>query len=150
MVVQATPAPTPRPPKLAPRNFLLASFSTQRWSVAFPADVKYERVFDPEFWAHVAQRIKPNDIIEVHAEDGAFFAELYVRSAHRTGVVVQELRLVPLDGETAPEAVKLTALWKGPVRKWTVMRGKEIVQDGFQTEDEAQTAIVTRAKDFAA
>ncbi len=150
MVQQAAPPPKPQPPKLKPTNFKLAEFATQRWCAVLDPKIPYERLFAPDFWAHIASMVKPCAIIEVHAEDGAFFAELYVRASHKTGLLVQELRKVSLDGEAAPEAVKLTAEFKGPVRMWSVMRGKEIVQDKFATREDAESAIVIRAREFAA
>jgi hypothetical protein len=41
---------------------------------------KIEDLLNEAYWSMVAYKFKPCDIVEVHAEDGSYFAELYVRA----------------------------------------------------------------------
>jgi hypothetical protein len=150
--------PTPVPMNVAPRplneqRFGLAQFATNRWSVTPPFGTSFARVLEPTFWGNVGHKLRPGDIIEVHAEDGSYFAELYVRAAHRLAANVAVLRHVDLVGEAGSTAVDdspFTVQFRGPHAKWCVMRGKEIVQDKFPTQADALKAVGERAAEWAA
>lgn len=145
-------AVTPRP--LGEQRFLQAAYATNRWSVTPPNGTSFARVLEPTFWGNVGHKLRPGDIIEVHAEDGSYFAELYVRAAHRLAANVAVIRHVDLVGETGAAALNegspFTVSFRGPHAKWCVMRGKEVVQQGFQTQAEALKAVGERAAEWAA
>lgn len=155
----STPAPTapavaprPKPKMLAESNFKQAAYRTNRWSVTLPVEVPFDRVFDTDYWSHVARNIRIGDIIEVHAEDTTFFAELYVVAAHRLAAKVVLLRKVDLVGknEIAPLPSVLSVKYRGPANRYCIMRGAEVVQSGFQTVEEAELAKANLNKAYAA
>lgn len=144
-------APKPRPKILAESNFRLATYVTNRWSVTLDDATPYDRVFEPEYWSHVARKMQIGDIVELHAESGAWFAELYVVSAHRLAAKVVEMRKVDLAGspESASVSSPLSVKWRGPNGKWAVMRDNHVVASGFQTAEEAEAAKATHVKTFS-
>jgi hypothetical protein len=118
-----------------------------------PANVMYERVFEPDFWANVARPIRPGDIIEVHAERGDYFAELYVINSKRMAVEVVELRNIPLEAAKNKKNVgaDLSVEWRGAIRKYCIIRGigkaAVIVGEGYVSEEDAAAALGARAKE---
>lgn len=145
-------APKPRPKMLAESNFRLASYATNRWSITLPAEAPFDRMFEPDFWSNVARKMRIGDIVEAHAEDTTWFAELYVVAAHRLAAKVTLLRKVDLAGadEIAPVPSSLIVKYRGPANRYCIMRGNEVVQSGFQTAEEAELARATLNKAYAA
>jgi hypothetical protein len=143
-------APLKIPPKsLAEKQFKLQSFATNRWAAVIPMGVAYERVFDTNFWAHVARMLRPSDIIEVHSEAGDFYAELYVLEAKRMEASVAELRHVKLERKASETSLisDLTVKNLGPLRKYCIVRSDgQVVSDGFLNEGDALAALGQRAK----
>lgn len=99
----------------------------------------------PEYWAHVAAKLRPTYRIEANAEDGSFFAEFIVRDAGRTWAKVVLLRQKFFDDgadilseSAAPDFVINFRV--GP-QKWRVQRksDKEVIRHGFATRAEAET-----------
>lgn len=155
-----SPAPVSRPigpsPKrnaLSEKNFGPPEYRRNTW-VAFPdAGVPLETVIDPKYWVHVIRRLRPCDIIEVHAEDGAYFARLYVRAASANGAVVMKV----LEHHTWSEAVAevpsaYMVLWRGGIRKWGVKRisDEHVMKDGFDTKELAHAYVGELMRQFAA
>ena len=146
------PPPKPRPKMLGESRFALSSYATNRWSVTLEAAVPYDRVFEPDFWSHVARKMRIGDIIDLHSEDTSFYAELYVVAAHRLAAKVVELRRVSLAPAVQVSAgdSPMTVKFRGPHARYCIMRGGEVVKDKFQTEEEAIVAMADYRKAFAA
>lgn len=148
------PVEPPKPPvkRLAESKFSLSTYATNRWSVTLEHGVSYERVFDPDYWSNVARKMRIGDIVELHAEDTTFFAELYVVAAHRLAAKLVELRRFDLAPavQVAADTSPLTVKYRGPHNRYCLMRGENIVQSGYQTAEEAELAKAQHAKAFAA
>lgn len=56
------------------------------WEVVPPAGTPFENVLRADFWANVAQRMKPGDKVLVYPRDGSFYAELLVWDAGQNWV----------------------------------------------------------------
>lgn len=145
-------APKPRPKMLAESNFRLAQYVTNRWSVTLDDATPYDRLFEADYWAHVGRKMQIGDIVEVHAENGTWFAELYVVGAHRLAAKVVEMRKIDLAAapEVSTVASPLSVKWRGPNGKWSVMRGNDVMQSGFQTAEEAEMHKAALSKTLAA
>lgn len=99
----------------------------------------------PEYWAHVAVQLKPNDRIEIIPHDFAWFAELIVMQCDRTWAKTAMLRFVELTGsEVAAETLASLSSgyevkYMGPTKKHCVIRlsDKTIVQEGIGLKAEA-------------
>lgn len=154
---ETTPTVVPVPPKptskkLGESNFRPAEFVTRRWSVTLEDSTPYERLFDSDYWSHVAKKMQIGDIVEVHAENRTWFTELYVVYAHRQAAKVVELRKVGL--ASAPEIEDIpspfSVKWRGPNGKWAVMRGNDVMQSGFVSVEEAEIAKANLTRNLAA
>jgi hypothetical protein len=150
-VVKPPPLP-PRKPRLPPNGLALSESVSVRYSITLSPDVPLKTVLDREFWMHVGRRLQPNFFIDVTCEDGSYYAELYVRSAHATGAQVVILREVPLVGASDAQALTQPRFWvdhKGVNKKYCIMSGDTIVQGGFQTEQDALRAVAEKARELA-
>jgi hypothetical protein len=151
-VVTPVPVPVkPLPRMLHPARFSQATYATNRWSVTYDLTVPYDRMFEPDFWSHIANKLRIGDIIEVHAEDTSWFAEVYVVAAHRLSAKVVLLRRVDLApaAEVAATASPLTVKYRGPHARYCVMRGESVVGEKFQTEAEAMVELAKLRNAFA-
>lgn len=77
----------------------------------------------PEFYAHVARNMRPFDHIELRTDDGTYWAELLVVTADLNWAKVHLLREERLQTEEQhPINSDFAVEWKGPHRKWCVIR----------------------------
>jgi hypothetical protein len=118
--------------------------------------VSFEDVLQPEFWSHVADKLKPTDRIEVLAEDGSYFAELLVIDAGRLYAKVAVLRFVELASSEVPadlagDLAEFKVEFKGPVLKHVVVRqsDKQYVQEGIARKADAEAWIREHVKALA-
>lgn len=143
--------------KMMEKNLLGAEFARQLFRAIPPAGTKIEEMLDPSYWAHVAKRFNPHDMIEVIPEDGSFYARLIVLSVAHLSMKVQALECVVLVAN--PKVAKADAIaqfevnWGGPNAKWRVLRksdGAAVTNDSFQTQEEAQEWINNNFNKMAA
>ena len=130
-------------PKLHPSRKSPADATRNVWCIVPEAGVEYNDVLKPEFWAHVAKDLRPGDRVEVMAEDGDYFAELYVRRVGKLAADVAELRRKVFKVKVASTEASSghTVQWKGPHHRWAVVRESDgvAVQPGFQDKEAAFT-----------
>lgn len=132
-------------------NFI--EFARQSHHVVPEDGTAFEDILTDSYWSLVGYKFKPGDIIEVHAEDGSYFAELYVRAAGRNWAKVALLRKIDLEpvaiSHGSPE---FEAAWKGPHRKFSVVRlsDNQIIKDSFETREQAVEYIKSHIKAMAA
>lgn len=131
---------------LSPTNMQDASHFRTRWMAITPAGTSVEDVCRPEFWLHVASRLKRMDIIEVLPEDEVWLAELLVIRSGVGAVMVKVLRHDMID-EAGGEPSELSSVveWGGPVHKYRVIRkaDRHVISHGFA--DKA-TALADQAQ----
>ncbi len=142
--------------KLMERNLHSADFARQCFRVTPPAGTTIDEMLEPDYWAHVARRITPHDIVEVVPEDGAFYARLFVVNSEKLWVKMAKLEYVEF-GEIAtvktPATEKFEAKFGGANVKWRVHNKSDnslAAQDSFQTRTEAEKWIEQHAKQMAA
>lgn len=116
------------------------------WIVDLEGGVPFEAVFDPGFWAHVSAKLKPWDHLEVRTDDGTFWAELIVRDAGKLYAKVAVLNHVSFDDSVevqqlsgVKEFENVIIKWRGPHFKWCVLRGTDVLKEGFAIKGEAYT-----------
>lgn len=123
------------------QRFKLAQYDRNEYVLNVPQGVEIEDCTQPEFWAHIANKLRPYDHIEVRAEDGSWVAELLVLGCDRNWAKVHVMSKTDLvnmklafvnDAAIVPE-------WSGPQTKWRVKRvsDNEILQAGLSTKDES-------------
>lgn len=140
-------------PLLRESRVKLAEYARQRHHVVPEDGTKFEDLQKEEYWAAVAYMFEPCDIIEVHAEDGTYYAELYVRACSRNWAKVAVLNKVDLGPVTAKiTRQEFEAAWKGPSRKFSVIRTSdgEIIRDSFDTREQAEEYIRNHVKALTA
>jgi hypothetical protein len=134
-------------------RFGLAEQRRNQWYVTLPAGVPYDEVFKAGFWAHIAQKLRPTDTIEVIDDEMSFRAILMVRAAARLSASVVEISKVMLGDAPADEdTAKIFVEWRGPHGKHSVVRsgpkGKEVLASGFDTKEAAEIAKIDHMKIF--
>jgi hypothetical protein len=148
----APPPGAPARPQIKPleqrRLKLVCSSASDignRWAVVIPADVSFEAVLAPAFWANVAPQLRVADIVDVHSDDRSLFATLYVREVGRARVSiaqVQHVRFGELETTNEPASLHRTR-YAGPHNKWIVERisDRKIVRERCETKEDAETAL---------
>lgn len=116
-------------------RFALAEYERNIWVVTPEAETPFEALQEPAYWAHVAAKLKPWDVIEVRAEDGSYWAQLLVQDASRLWAKVALLKHVQLHA-VEPKSSEIDGhlvKFGGPVKKWTVIRqsDKAVLRDGL-------------------
>jgi hypothetical protein len=137
--------------KLPEDRFKLATYGHNEWSVDLPADTAYEDVFKPEFWAHNAKKVRPQDKIVVRREDGTLYAELFVRACGPLFVKADEIIKVEFGKQAATDSDKLKVKWIGR-NSYTVVRktDNQVLRDGFQTPEDAAAWMHNHNQQMAA
>lgn len=132
--------------KHSPAGLAPAENVRELWCATAAYGVTREDVENPAYWAHVAARLRPKAKIELHSEDGSFFAEYLVVASDKTWAKVVCLRYIDLK-----ESVKLTkeqtetiydgyeVKFRGP-RKWSVIRKTDnaVLHEGAHSEDDSR------------
>lgn len=142
--------------KLLEKSFMSAEFARQTFFASPTPGTSIDTVVQPEYWAHVARKMNPHDIIEVVPENGEYYARLIVLSVGKLWVKVQKLQyelLVSQKKESIGAAENFEPKWGGPVAKWRVIRksdGEAISTDSFQTQEDAEKWIEGNARGMVA
>ena len=147
---EATDDSKPRALPLTLQRFSQAEYERNIWEAIPPAGTDIEDMLRPEYWQHLGTRLKVRDRIEVFAEDGKFWAELIVMSAGKLFASVAVLRHVGLDGYGPKYDSELLAgyivEYHGPIDKWRIRRGSEVIHAGFDIEKQAHTWLESHLK----
>ena len=101
------------------------------------------------YWALMASILTPYDRIEVRVDTGEWLAELLVMQCERTWAKVHLLKCYELaPAEEAPISNRHKVEYKGPQRKWTVIRGSDMapVREGFVNRAEANDWLASYEK----
>jgi len=119
----------------------LAEHRNNRHSVVTPEGTPWTEVLRPEFWAHVAWKLRAGDTVDVHTDDMRYFGELYVRDVGRQRALVEELAFRSFDRiedeTTAPPTHEVR--FKGPQKKWCALRLDDgaVLKERCGTREEA-------------
>ena len=124
---------------LIDQRLKLAEFERNTWVVNAEHGTTINDVLEPAYWAHVAQKFRPYDRVEVRVDSGEWMLELLVLGCDRSWArmhVLHRHELAEVEPEM-PAAAKHRVEWKGPQLKWCVIRNadNEILFRGF---DKAQ------------
>ena len=125
--------------QLMPVRLKFAEHERNQWFVVPEEGTPFEALLDPAYWAHVSAKFKPCDIIEIHAEDGAYYGRLLVQDAGKLYAKVAKLEHVELDKvDVVQGGVALVGhevKWRGPIHKWCVVRGIDVLKEGMQKSE---------------
>lgn len=157
--------------KLPPRNLRESGAVFAYYAAIIPAGVPFSALFQPEYWAHHASKLRPmdafsgraGDVVNVVAEDGSFDEELRVvgrlMTPDKSRAIGVKMRLrhmpasdvvdraLPAAGENGGYLVK----WRGPHAKWSVLGpDRGVVSEKHESEEEAHAALNSFLMDKAA
>lgn len=131
---------------LQPRRVVLAESVFNNWHVIVDPGVTREDLERPSFWCHHTKMLRRRDIVHVDCADGSFDAELKVRAVGPKDVLMHVRRFDVLE-VVAPNALDLPSgyaiNWAGDISKWRVLRGRDLIRDGFETQGHAQSWLGT-------
>lgn len=109
-----------------------------------PVGVTIADVLKPEFWVHVAPRLRPLAYILVLPDDGTWEAHLRVRSVSGKAAQVELLEPVKEYSAAAPAPDdSFVVEWGGPVHLWRVVRRSDnaVIEKGIQTKEAAYARL---------
>jgi len=108
-----------------PQRMQSAEYVRREWVCTAEEGTTADDVIDPGYWAHIAAQLTIYDRIEVRVDTGEYLLELLVKDVGRNWAQVAVLHHHDLAGKVktgqAMEA-EFEALFKGPQRKWCVIR----------------------------
>ena len=139
-------------PKLQPSLLKPAEFERTVYQAAVPMGVTVEDLLEQTFWAHVAHNLLPLDRIEVHAEDGSWYAELIVRASERLRAQVAVLNHVEYEEASAvPGEEGYAVKWISPSVRFGVVResDNETVHSGCHTKEIAERWLTDNRRELA-
>lgn len=131
--------------KLLPTKLQNAEHYRTIWGVVVDPGTTLEDIQRAEYWSHVAPRLSRMDKVEVLTEDGEYYAELLVIGTGTGWAKVLLTKHIAFEGEAEPDIESpVKAEWKGPARKWAVVRKSDgvIVADGMPSRHDAETAAI--------
>lgn len=119
----AVPVKLPTPQKILPGHMLTGEFARNVWCINPLEGMTPEDLLKAETYVHVSSKLKQNDILEVVAPDGSWWAELLVRSAIGAEIETGMLRLVKFDEVEGQSDLPYYPKYSGnKSSKWRVLR----------------------------
>jgi hypothetical protein len=120
-----------------PTNIEEAVAARNIWQVKPEISVTIEDLLKPDYWAHVARRMRAGDRVEAIPDDRHYFAEFFVLAASSNWakmVLLREVTIIKDNEKTETEGFSIG--WAGK-HKWRVTRGNEILSKGHDDKDSA-------------
>lgn len=122
---ETAPAAKKRAVVVDPQRMQNAEYLRRDWVCTAEEGTTVDDIIDPGYWAHIAGQLTIYDRIEVRVDSGEYLLELLVKDLGRNWAQVAVLHHHDLAGKVktgeAMEA-EFEALFKGPQRKWCVIR----------------------------
>lgn len=95
----------------------------------------------PDFWSEAAPKLHRRDLIEIEPENGDWWAMLLVRevgAAHAKLAVLHKIEFQSLNPSSADNLpIGHSVQFLGSKRRWSAMRGTQILKPGFNARGEA-------------
>jgi hypothetical protein len=119
-------------------DFFYAQYKGNRFVYEAPADLSFDEILKPSFWAHVASQLRQWDVIEVRPAGAVYKAELVVVEAGHLFAKVALDRKIALEAKS--EDVKTLDI-EQVGNKFRIRRGSDVMKDGLATKKEAERWI---------
>jgi len=147
----APAAPTkPRAVVIDPQRMKIAEYVRNEWVVTAEEGTSVDDIVHPGYWAHMARQLSLYDRIEVRIDTGEFLLELLVKSVGPNWAqvaVLQHHQLVGVaDDKTSEAHSELDVKFKGPIRKWCVVRKSD--DEILHEKEESKLAASTWAAQY--
>lgn len=122
-----------------------AEFARTVFAAVVPPEDSLDVILEPEYWMHVARKLRKNDRVEVNTRDGSYFAELMVVSTGLTWVRMAVLRHIDLTKLKVKGKPKddLYAKFGSEATQFRVLsrKSKTVIKDGFPDMESADAWI---------
>ena len=131
-----------------PTNIEEAVAARNVWQVKPEIAVTVKDLLDPNYWAHVARRMRAGDRVEAVPDDRHYFAEFFVLAASSNWVklvLMREVTLIKDNEKTVTEG--FTVAFAG-AHKWRVTRGDEVLSKGHDDKEAASKWLADNLKDL--
>ncbi len=133
--IATIPAPVRKVQELSATRMKECEFERTNYVITAHENTDPEDLLDPAYWSTVAAKLKPWDKIEARADDGSWYAEFIVLDCSRNWARVYPLcthHLTSTDVSQTQAQEGYEIAYKGPMRKWTVIRKKdsEVIHEG--------------------
>lgn len=133
---------------LLPRDIRRSEVEITSWFLRVVPGVTPRHVVDPEFWAHLAGKLRVDHRIEVVAADGSFDADLRVVAVDTRGewAQIRVLRMTlaepaDLPADQWPDKDGYRIEFSGPQKHRIISPTNEVVASGFPDEAAAVAAL---------
>ncbi len=142
--------------KLQERSIIEVEYARKTFMVTPPAGTDLKDMLVHDYWAHVAYKLTPHDIIEIIPEDGAFYARLLVVNCQKLWAKVQVLEMHKIVDSSKVKVAPTDILepkYTGPSGKWRVVskkNGEQVSAESFQTQDDASSWIEAHGRELVA
>ncbi len=138
--------------KIPEHQFKQAEYARNVWRSTPAHGVAFEEILKPEYWTHIAKKVKRGDIIEAFAEDGSYYAELFVTNSADQWVTVVQIGHMDLAVKAKIKRPDYEVKWRGDQALWSIIRTKDgqLMQDKLPTESQAEEWIRQHLKILAA
>jgi hypothetical protein len=139
---------------LSPAGATQAEQVRNIWAITTEYGTTREDIEKPEYWSHVAARLRPRDRIEVMSGGGDFYAEYMVLSRDRTWAKVVATTYIDLTKAGAVSAEQAISIMdgyeikhRGP-KRWSVLRkdDRAVLQEGMQSEEDCKKWLEVHLK----
>jgi len=131
-----------------PTNIEQASYECNTWQVKPEINAKPKDLLDPNYWAHVAGRMRAGDRVEAVPDDRHYYAEYFVLAASKNWaklVLMREVTLIKDNDKTVSEG--FTVEFAGN-HKWRVREGSSVISKGHDDKDAASKWLAEHMKDI--
>lgn len=139
---------------MKPTRLLPAQHEIVTYSHSPEYGVTLDAVMQPEYWAHVAHMLRPGYCVILTAADMSWRAELMVRAASRTEALMGLVSHAEFGAaaDVAPDNPDYEIKWRGPARKYSVLRRSDgaVVKEDFQAREQAAQWIKNHLQAMAA
>lgn len=108
-----------------PQRMQSAEYLRRDWVCTAEEGTTVKDILDPGYWSHIAGQLTLYDRIEVRIDSGEYLLELLVKQCGRNWAQVALLHNHDLVGKVTTgdaAADEFDAVFKGPLRKWCVIR----------------------------
>lgn len=132
------------PLHILPKTARAKEYAVTSHYVPIEAGVSVETALNPNFWTHLAYRFKVSDEVTVRPADGAWrlIAEVMAVDPMQHWVVLRTMLLTQGEGQALGASDNDGyAIHHDPVQQYRILRGRDLVEHGFATEDEARVRL---------
>jgi len=131
-----------------PTNIEEAVAARNIWQVKPEIAVTVKDLLKPDYWAHVARRMRAGDRVEAVPDDRHYFAEFFVLAASSNWAKLVLLREVTIIEDNEKIETEGFMIAFAGAHKWRVTRGEEILSKGHDDKDSATKWLAENMKEL--